>query len=68
MYERKVKKGPFKDEMGWGCPLCFLRLPDQTPKSDDIINMIESICLLLEQPPKEKPFDFWKKPSQSDKD
>lgn len=28
MYNRKVKKGQYKGEDGWGCPLCFSLYPE----------------------------------------
>jgi hypothetical protein len=61
MYERKVKKGAHKGKKGWGCPLCFLLLPEHKPKITGLFDMIKNIYLLDVPKKDKKPFDFWKK-------
>ena len=77
MYERKVKKGPDKGKMGWGCPCCFMLLPEHKPKLSHLFNMIKGMYItiegkdlehLLSEEDTDKPFDFWKKPRQDKQD
>ena len=64
MYERKVKKGAHKGKKGWGCPLCFLLLPEHNPKMANLFSMIKSIYMIDAPDKKKSPFDFWKKPNK----
>ena len=62
MYQRKVKKDNSKGEMGWGCPCCFILLPEHKPKLTGIFGMIKSMFPDIEvEIREEEPFDFWKK-------
>lgn len=63
MYERKIKKGPKAGEMGFGCPCCFLLLPEHTPKLGSMYIMLNNMPSIEE----DDDFDFWKKPG-SDED
>ena len=77
MYERKVKKGPHKDKMGWGCPCCFMMLPEHKPTLGYVLGMIKGMYItiegkdlerLLSEEDTDDSFDFWKKPSQDNQD
>jgi hypothetical protein len=80
MYERKVKKGPNKGKMGWGCPCCFMMLPEDEPQIGYVMDMLEDIYItiegkdidtlkhLLSEEDTDEPFDFWQKPSQDKED
>ena len=61
MYERKVKKGPKAGESGHGCPLCFFRLPEDTPSMSDvdIVNIIFAKHYYNKLKKKKDDFKFW---------
>ena len=72
MYPRKVKTGPYKGKDGWGCPLCFTRLPENESKIIGLLAHVKKEFLqgwdeeISKQD--EDVFDFWKKPEKKDKD
>lgn len=73
MYPRKVKKGIYKGDDGWGCPLCFILLPEHSAETYGLFNYLKAEFMQgwEEELSKEEDdlFDFWKKPKKkSDND
>jgi hypothetical protein len=66
MYERKIKKGSHTGESGWGCPMCFMLLPEHKHKeklADYYVippNLLSEFLLSTEKLEEEDDdFDFW---------
>ena len=57
MYERTVKKGSHTGKKGLGCPLCFLLLPEDTPKLKK--NTTDVYFFSLDDLKDEDDFKFW---------